>query len=155
MKNRFGNVDLILEKYTNVPLSCFSVCFCYHIVPFLLQLLIFILYLCVTDSRQVLNLLVMVADKYLGMAAKALQNLPVSDRNIDCKAVLTKPCVAKMNGKTSPQISVTLDHNGVEVEKPEAERVIVEIEYIESKDLDNVAEVDAVLKVSSIVIPSF
>lgn len=91
------------------------------------------------------------------MAAKAfidLKNLPVTGRNVDCKAGLTKPCVGKMNGKAEdrpPQNSVSLDHNhpnGAEIEKPEAERgVIIEIEYIESKDLNNVTDVDAVLKV--------
>jgi len=88
----------------------------------------------------------------LRMAAKALKdlkNLPVSERNIDCKK---NPCAGKMNGKAEdrpPQNSVPLDHNhptGDEIEKPEAERVIVELEYIKSKDLNNVAEVDAVLK---------
>ncbi|KAL9829219.1 putative armadillo-like helical protein [Arabidopsis thaliana] len=62
-----------------------------------------------------------------------------------------------MNGKAEdrpPQNSVPLDHNhptGDEIEKPEAERVIVELEYIKSKDLNNVAEVDAVLKVSIVL----
>ncbi|CAL9219241.1 unnamed protein product [Arabidopsis halleri] len=62
-----------------------------------------------------------------------------------------------MNGKAEdrpPQKSVPLDHNhptGDEIEKPEAERVIVELEYIKSKDLNNVAEVDAVLKVSIVL----
>ncbi|VYS57815.1 unnamed protein product [Arabidopsis thaliana] len=91
------------------------------------------------------------------MAAKALKdlkNLPVSERNIDCKK---NPCAGKMNGKAEdrpPQNSVPLDHNhptGDEIEKPEAERVIVELEYIKSKDLNNVAEVDAVLKVSIVL----
>ncbi|AAF24615.1 unknown protein [Arabidopsis thaliana] len=86
------------------------------------------------------------------MAAKALKdlkNLPVSERNIDYK---TKLLVGKMNGTAEdkpPQNSVPFDHNhpkGDEIEKPEAERVIVEIEYIESKDLNNVTQVDAVLK---------
>jgi len=90
----------------------------------------------------------------LRMAAKALKdlkNLPVSERNIDYK---TKLLVGKMNGTAEdkpPQNSVPFDHNhpkGDEIEKPEAERVIVEIEYIESKDLNNVTQVDAVLKVS-------
>ena len=93
----------------------------------------------------------------LRMAAKALKdlkNLPVSERNIDCKK---NPCAGKMNGKAEdrpPQNSVPLDHNhptGDEIEKPEAERVIVELEYIKSKDLNNVAEVDAVLKVSIVL----
>ncbi|CAL9219243.1 unnamed protein product [Arabidopsis halleri] len=91
------------------------------------------------------------------MAAKAfkdLKNLPVSERNIDCKK---NPCAGKMNGKAEdrpPQNSVPLDHNhptGDAIGKPEAERVIVELEYIKSKDLNNVAEVDAVLKVSIVL----
>ncbi|VVA96070.1 unnamed protein product [Arabis nemorensis] len=90
------------------------------------------------------------------MAAKALidlKNLHVSERNLDCKAGLTKPCVGKMNGKAEdrpPQQSVSLDHNhpnAVEIEKPEAERgVVIEIEYIESEDLNNITDVDAALK---------
>ncbi|KAL1211301.1 hypothetical protein V5N11_023326 [Cardamine amara subsp. amara] len=86
------------------------------------------------------------------MAAKALKdlkNLPISERNIDCKTgILTKPCVGIMNAKAQDH-PLTLDHNhpnAVEIDQPEAERVIVEIEYIESKDLNNIAQVDAVLK---------
>lgn len=98
------------------------------------------------------------------MAAKALKdlkNFPVSETNIDSKAGLTKPSVCKMFGKAEDkptQNSVSLDHNhpdGVQIEKSEAERVIIEIEYIESKDLTNVAQVDAVLKVLLIVLSSY
>ncbi|ESQ49958.1 hypothetical protein EUTSA_v10021113mg [Eutrema salsugineum] len=91
------------------------------------------------------------------MAAKALQglkNLPVSERKIDCKPGLTKPFLSKMNGIAEdrpPQNPLSLDQNhpngADDMEKPEAERgVIIEIEYIESQDLNHVTDVDAVLK---------
>ncbi|KAJ0260953.1 ARM repeat superfamily protein [Hirschfeldia incana] len=70
----------------------------------------------------------------------------------ECKASLTKPCVGKMNGKSEDRplpSSVALpptDPSVGDSEKPEAEKATVEVEYIESENLDNVDDADAVLE---------
>lgn len=64
----------------------------------------------------------------------------------ECKPILAKPCVGKMNGPLPS--SVALPPSVGESEKPEAEKAAtVEVEYIESENLDNVDDADAVLKV--------
>ncbi|CAH2072733.1 unnamed protein product [Thlaspi arvense] len=85
---------------------------------------------------------------------KDLNSLPVTEKLSECKASLTKPCVGKMNGKSEErplplQSSASLDPSDpsvVDSEKPEPEKAIVEVEYIESEKLDNVDDADAVLK---------
>lgn len=83
---------------------------------------------------------------------KDLNTLPVTEKMSECKPSLTKPCVGKINGKSEdrplPSSAVTLDPSVVETEKPEAEKAAVEVEYIESENLDDVEDADAVLKVS-------
>ncbi|CAE6101840.1 unnamed protein product [Arabidopsis arenosa] len=84
---------------------------------------------------------------------KDMNSLHVTEKISDCKASLTKPCVGKMNGKSEDKPlpnSASLDSSDpkvvVEAEKPEPEKAIVEVEYIESENLDNVDDADAVLK---------
>ena len=87
------------------------------------------------------------------MATNTLQDLnslPVTEKMSECKASLTKPCVGKMNGKSDDRplpSSVVSNPSLVETEKPEAEKATVEVEYIESQNLNNVDDADAVLKV--------
>ncbi|CAN7005527.1 unnamed protein product [Brassica rapa subsp. trilocularis] len=76
---------------------------------------------------------------------KDLNSLPLTEKMSDCKASLAKPCVGKMNGPLLPS-SVALPPSVGESEKPEAEKATVEVEYIESENLDNVDDADAVLK---------
>ncbi|KAL1205966.1 hypothetical protein V5N11_018043 [Cardamine amara subsp. amara] len=83
---------------------------------------------------------------------KDMNSLHVTEKISDCKASLTKPCVGKMNGKSDDRPlpnSASLDPSDPSVvltEKPEPEKAIVEVEYIESENLDNVDDADAVLK---------
>ncbi|XP_010492299.1 PREDICTED: crescerin-1-like [Camelina sativa] len=83
---------------------------------------------------------------------KDMNSLHVTEKISDCKASLAKPCVGKMNGKSDDRPlpnPASLDSTGpkvVEAEKPEPEIAIVEVEYIESENLDNVDDADAVLK---------
>ncbi|KAG2245302.1 hypothetical protein Bca52824_092841 [Brassica carinata] len=80
---------------------------------------------------------------------KDLNTLPATEKMSECKASLAKPCVGKTNGKSEDRplpSSAALDPSAVETEKPEAEKVTVEVEYIESENLDNVDDADAVLK---------
>ncbi|VVB14518.1 unnamed protein product [Arabis nemorensis] len=78
--------------------------------------------------------------------------MQVTDKISDCKASLTKVCVGKMNGKSedrplpNPASLDPSDPSIVETEKPEAEKATVEVEYVDSENLDNVDDVDAVLK---------
>ena len=75
-----------------------------------------------------------------------LSSLPVTEKMSECKASLTnKPCVGKFNGKSEdkPLPSSLV----VETEKPEGEKASVEVEYIESQNLNDVDDADAVLKV--------
>ena len=66
----------------------------------------------------------------------------VQDLNPKCKASLTnKPCVGKMNGKSEDR---PLPRSLV----VETEKATVEVEYIESQNLNNVDDADAVLKVT-------
>ncbi|CAN7068128.1 hypothetical protein IGI04_041433 [Brassica rapa subsp. trilocularis] len=74
-----------------------------------------------------------------------LSSLPVTEKMSECKASLTnKPCVGKFNGKSEdkPLPSSLV----VETEKPEGEKASVEVEYIESQNLNDVDDADAVLK---------
>lgn len=88
------------------------------------------------------------------MATNTLQDLsslPVSEKMSECKASLTKPCVGKLNGKSEDRplpSSVVLNPSVVETENPEAEIAIVEVEYIESENLNNVDDADSLLQVS-------
>ncbi|CAG7879331.1 unnamed protein product [Brassica rapa] len=78
---------------------------------------------------------------------KDLNTLPLTEKMSECKASLAKPCVGKINGKSEDRplpTSVALSVG--ESEKPEAEKATVEVEYIESENLDNVDDADAVLK---------
>ncbi|WZZ91270.1 uncharacterized protein LOC106416689 [Brassica napus] len=84
-----------------------------------------------------------------------LSSLPVTEKMSECRASLTKPCVGKMNGKSEDRplpSSVALNPSLVETEKPEGEKATVEVEYIESENLNDVddadadADADAVLK---------
>ncbi|CAF2136066.1 unnamed protein product [Brassica napus] len=81
---------------------------------------------------------------------KDLNTLPVTEKMSECKPSLTKPCVGKTNGKAEdrplPSSAAVLDPSVVETEKPEAEKAAVEVEYIESENLDDVDDADAVLK---------
>lgn len=90
---------------------------------------------------------------------KDMNSLHVTEKIIDCKASLTKPCVVgKMNGKSEDRPlpnSASLDPTDPSVlviEKPEPEKAIVEVEYIESENLDNVDDADEVLKVFSLIV---
>lgn len=84
---------------------------------------------------------------------KDMNTLHVTEKFGDCKASLTKPCVGKMNGKSEDRLLPnaasrdTSDPCVVLSEKPEPEIAVVEVEYIESDNLDNVDDADAVLKV--------
>lgn len=85
---------------------------------------------------------------------KDMNSFPVTEKISECKASLTKPCVGKMNGKSEdrplpkPDSLSPSDHPSVvESEKPDAEKATVEVEYIDSENLDNVDDADAVLKV--------
>ncbi|KAJ0243526.1 ARM repeat superfamily protein [Hirschfeldia incana] len=82
------------------------------------------------------------------MATNTLQDLsslPVTDKMSECKASLTnKPCVGKTNGKSEDKplpSALALDPSLVETEK-----ATVEVEYIESENLNNVDDADSVLK---------
>ncbi|KAG7555289.1 Armadillo-type fold [Arabidopsis suecica] len=83
---------------------------------------------------------------------KDMNSLHVTEKISDCKASLTKPCVGKMNGKSEDKPlpnSASLDSSDpkvAEAEKPEPEKAVVEVEYIDSENLDNVDDADAVLK---------
>ncbi|CAH8370560.1 unnamed protein product [Eruca vesicaria subsp. sativa] len=81
---------------------------------------------------------------------KDLNTLPVTEKMSECKASLAKPCVGKINGKSEDRplpSSAALDHpSAVETEIPEVEKATVEVEYVESENLDNVDDPDAVLK---------
>uniref|UniRef100_A0A1J3JBE5 TOG domain-containing protein n=1 Tax=Noccaea caerulescens TaxID=107243 RepID=A0A1J3JBE5_NOCCA len=84
---------------------------------------------------------------------KDMNSFPVTEKISECKASLTKPCVGKMNGKSEdrplpkPDSLSPSDHASVvESEKPDAEKATVEVEYIDSENLDNVDDADAVLK---------
>lgn len=63
------------------------------------------------------------------------------------KASLTNtPCVGKMNGKSEDNpLPSSL---ALVTEKPEGEKATVEVEYIESQNLNDVEDADAVLKVT-------
>lgn len=84
---------------------------------------------------------------------KDMNSLHVTEKISDCKASLTKPCVGKMNGKSedrplpNPASLDSSDPKVVEAEKPEPEKAIVEVEYIESENLDNVDDANAILEV--------
>ncbi|VYS66847.1 unnamed protein product [Arabidopsis thaliana] len=93
-----------------------------------------------------------VSSRMASNTLKEMNSLHVTEKISDCKASLTKPCVGKMNGKSEDRPlpnSASLDSSDskvVEAEKPEPEIAIVEVEYIESENLDNVDDADAVLK---------
>ncbi|CAN8236399.1 unnamed protein product [Cochlearia groenlandica] len=79
---------------------------------------------------------------------KDMNSLPVTEKISDCKANLAKPFVGKMNGKSEdkPLPNYTSsDPIVVEIEKPDSDKATVEVEYIESEDLDNVNDADEVL----------
>ncbi|KAG2300473.1 hypothetical protein Bca52824_036945 [Brassica carinata] len=87
------------------------------------------------------------------MATNTLQDLsslPVTEKMSERKASLTnQPCVGKMNGKSEDRplpSSLVVNPSLVETEKPEAEKATVEVEYIESENLNNVDDADSVLK---------
>ncbi|KAF8083240.1 hypothetical protein N665_0787s0022 [Sinapis alba] len=74
---------------------------------------------------------------------KDLNTLPATEKMSECKASLAKPpCVAKINGKSEDTPLPALDPSAV----VETEKATVEVEYIESENLDNVDDADAVLK---------
>ena len=77
---------------------------------------------------------------------KDMNTLPVTEKMSECKPSLAKPCVGKMNGKSEdrplPSSAAALDPSAVDTEK-----AAVEVEYIESENLDDVDDADAVLKV--------
>ncbi|CAN8256288.1 unnamed protein product [Cochlearia groenlandica] len=80
-----------------------------------------------------------------------MNSLLITEKRSECKASLTKSCVGKMNGKSEDRplpnsASLVSDPNVVDAEKPEADKAIVEVEYIESENLDNVDDADSVLK---------
>lgn len=77
---------------------------------------------------------------------KDLNTLPATDKMNECKASLAKPCVGKTNGKSEDRplpSSAALDPTSA----VETEKATVEVEYIESENLDNVDDADALLKV--------
>ncbi|RID68485.1 hypothetical protein BRARA_C00637 [Brassica rapa] len=91
----------------------------------------------------------MVTSRMATNTLKDLNSLPLTEKMSECKASLAKPCVGKINGKSEDRplpSSVTLPPSVGESEKPEAEKATVEVEYIESENLDNVDDANAVLK---------
>ncbi|XP_018451057.2 uncharacterized protein LOC108822465 [Raphanus sativus] len=76
---------------------------------------------------------------------KDLNTLPATDKMNECKPSLAKPCVGKTNGKSEDRplpSSAALDPTSA----VETEKATVEVEYIESENLDNVDDADALLK---------
>ena len=61
----------------------------------------------------------------------------------ECKASLAKPCVGKMNGPLPSSVAL----NPTDPSVGESEKATVEVEYIESENLDNVDDAHSVLKV--------
>ncbi|CAG7879390.1 unnamed protein product [Brassica rapa] len=60
----------------------------------------------------------------------------------ECKASLAKPCVGKMNGPLPSSVAL----NPTDPSVGESEKATVEVEYIESENLDNVDDAHSVLK---------
>ncbi|KAH0931534.1 hypothetical protein HID58_008651, partial [Brassica napus] len=100
-------------------------------------------------QQSVNNLFTQVTSRMATNTLKDLNSLPLTEKMSECKASLAKPCVGKINGKSEDRplpSSVTLPPSVGESEKPEAEKATVEVEYIESENLDNVDDANAVLK---------